>query len=149
MTYKIQILPGIEGCVYKLWYANRYIIIKCKTLWRSAQNISSGLDYFLKGTPKGRKEEDYFHEFFCHVQMNPFQEFKIELLLSSNNPYQLLKAEHLALQKAKNDPQCLNQSFEVYIPKFTQVNGKGSWINRGYYLNFMIWKKKISQNKTA
>lgn len=144
MACQIPILPGVNGCVYKLWYANRYVIVKCKTLFRSAQNIESGLDYFFKGTPKGRKEEDFYHEFFVHVQMHPFEQFKIELLLVSDNPYQLLKAEQKALWYAEKDAQCLNQKFDAYIPQFTQVNGKGSWINRGYYLNFCIWKKRKS-----
>ena len=62
--------------------------------------------------------------------------------MKSNNPLELLKTEFFELSKAKYDPNCLNNDFDVYIPKFTQVNGKKSWINRGYYLNFMQWKKK-------
>ncbi len=148
MAYEIHIPANIEGCVYKLWYANRYVIVKCKTIVRSVQNIKSGLDYFFKGTPKGRKDDDFFHEFFTHVQLHPFENFEIEMIFASNNPYELLKTEQAELFKAKYDPQCLNQSFDAYIPKFTQVNGKKSWINRGYYLNFMIWKKKrLNQSK--
>lgn len=148
MAYEIELVPDIQGCVYKLWYAGRYVIVKCKTLWRSAQNISSGLNYFLKGTPKGRKEEDLYHEFFTYVQENPFQKFTIDIVLSSNNPLELLKSEFFELAKAKYDPRCLNNNFDVYIPKFTQVNGKKSWINRGYYLNFMQWKKKQLNQST-
>lgn len=147
MAYSIPILEYTEGCVYKLWYKERFIVIKCKTLARSTANILNGLKYFLLGTPKGRKEEDYFHDFFTYVQSNPFENFSIEVILKSNNPLELLKTEFFELSKSKYDPRCLNNDFDVYIPKFTQVNGKKSWINRGYYLNFMQWKQKqLNQN---
>jgi hypothetical protein len=113
---------------------------------RSVANIRTGLKYFLKNTPKGRKEEDYFHEFFLHVVDNPFEDFKIEVVLASNNPLQLLICEQKELNRAKYDPRCLNTDFDAYVPQFTQVNGKKSWINRGYYLNFMQWKKKNCEN---
>ena len=148
MAYEIPILPNINGCIYKLWYLNKYIIVKCKTLFRSKENIESGLKYFFKNTPKGRKETDYFHLFFVFVLDNPFNDFSIEIIFESENPLELLKREFLEKQKAKSDENCLNNSFDVYVPKNTQVNGKKSWINRGYYLNFMQWRLKyLNQNK--
>lgn len=115
---------------------------------RSVANVTTGLRRFLQRTPKGRKQEDYFHDFFEYVQEFPFEDFRIEIILKSNNPLDLLKTEFIELNKAKTDSQCLNHSFEVYIPQYTQVNGKKSWINRGWYLNFMQWRKKqLSQSK--
>jgi hypothetical protein len=142
MAYEIPKIPNVEGCVYKLWYAGKFVVIKCKTLTRSSTIIRESLRRFLANTPKGRQEKDYFHDFFIHVNENPFNDFTIEVILSSNNPLELLKCEFFELAKAKYDPRCLNHDFDVYIPKFTQVNGKKSWINRGYYLNFMQWKRK-------
>lgn len=144
MAYSIDLIPGVEGCVIKLWYAGRYTIAKCKTLVRLKQNIESDVRRFLKNTPKGRNEDNLFHELYCHVIENPDQDFRVEVLLSSNNPLELLKSEHMELLKAKYDPRCLNNDFSPYIPRFTQINGKKSWINRGYYLNYMNWKKKFS-----
>lgn len=145
MAYSIQIPSDIDqfqGYVYKLWYQERFVIVKCKTLWRSVDNITKGFSFFLTGTKKAQKEEDYYHEFFVFVQENPFNDFRVEVILQSNNPLELLICEQKQLNIAKYDPRCMNNNFSAYIPKFTQVNGKKSWINRGYYLNFMQWKKK-------
>src|SRR5690242_17623892 len=148
MNHQIDVPENIEGCVYKLWYADKYIILKCKTLARSIFGIKTDLHYFFKGTPGGTKESDLYFDFYVHVQEVPFQKFKVEIILSSNNPLELLKCEQIELEKAYDDPNCMNKSFEVYIPKHTQVNGKKSWINRGYYLNFMQWMRKRANQNT-
>ncbi len=141
MAYEIPLIPNVSGCVYKLWYYEKYVIVKCKTLARSVMIVKETFARFFKNTPKGRKETDYYHKLFVYVMDNPFNDFSIEIILQSDNPYELLKAEYLSLQAGKADEKCLNQEFDVYIPVFTQVNGKKSWINRGYYLNFMEWKR--------
>lgn len=140
MWYQVTKFPSVEGCVYRLWYAEKYVVIKCKTIIRSVENINNDLKHFFQETPKGRKKDNLYYKFYSHVAANPFQSFSIEIVLASNNPLELLKSEHTALQLGKTDEKCLNSTFEVYIPQFTQVNGKKSWINRGYYLNFMHWK---------
>lgn len=137
--YKISIIPGVQGCVYKLWYADRYVVVKAKTLVRSVQTIEVDLGYFFT---EREKEKNLYYDFYIHIEANPGHEFKIELILQSNNPFELLKAEFLALEHGYGDEKCMNKEFEPYIPKNTQRKGKKSWINRGYYLNFMNWKKK-------
>src|SRR5690242_20472505 len=101
---RIKLIPNVEGCVYRLWYADRFIIIKGKTLFRSIQTIEVDLDYFFKGT---EKEKNLYHDFYIHIQANPFQQFNIELILQSNNPYELLKAEYLALEQGYGDLKCM------------------------------------------
>ncbi len=147
MASEITIPPGIEGCVYKLWYGKKYVIIKCKTLARSRENIEIGLKYFLKNTPKGRNPNDMYFKFYSHVIENIGNMFFMEMIFASNNPLKLLMAEFLALQKAKDDENCLNRDFEPYVPQDTQKKA-GSWINRGYYLNYMKWKQKKLKSKT-
>jgi len=147
MSYQITIPDISDSCVIKLWYAGKYVISKCRTLVRLKENIEGGVGRFLKNTPKGRREDDLYYEMYCHVLENPEQDFYIEILCSSNNPLELLKAEHMALLIARSDPRCLNNDFQPYIPRFTQINGKKSWINRGYYLNYMSWKKKFANRQ--
>lgn len=149
MEFEIPIIEGVEGCVYKLFYAGKFIVLKCKMLKRSIDGIKNDLHYFFKGTAGGTKEDDLYYDFYVHVQESPFEKFTIEIIVASNNPMELLKCEHIELEKAYDDINCLNKSFEVYIPKFTQVNGKKSWINRGYYLNFKQWVKKRASQKTT
>jgi hypothetical protein len=116
---------------------------------RSVQNLNTGLLYFFKNTPKGRNPNDLYFNFYNHVTDNPFNKFEIEVILASDNPYELLKAEYSTLKAGKEAGECLNLNNEPYIPENTQVNGKKSWINRGYYLNFMDWKKTQEFNRNT
>lgn len=145
MVNKIEILPGIEGCVYKLWYADKYIVVKCKTLVRSVQNINTNIEYYFKHLNHDKHQKDNYLQFYQHIQQHPGKQFKIDILLQSNNPYQLLIAEQTALDAGMEDENCLNILFDAYIPQSTQRNGEKSWINRGYYLNFCIWRKKLRE----
>lgn len=142
--YDVNIPDNIESCVYKLWYSDKYIIEKCKNLPISVQKIVNGLNCFIKNTPHGRDRKNLAYKFFNYILWNQNEDIdlRIEVVFVSKNPYQLLIREQEELYNAKNDESCLNISFDAYIPIFTQVNGVGSWINRGYYLNFMQWKKK-------
>lgn len=147
MWYQVNDIPELSGhVVYKLWYRDKYVIVAGKTIQRSVQNINIGLKYFFLETKKGRKPSDRYYNFYCFVADHPFYSFRIEIVSESPDPLSFLKAEHSALQNAKGDENCLNTVFEVYIPQYTQVNGKKSWINRGYYLNFMNWKQKQECN---
>jgi hypothetical protein len=144
LPYKVEI-PVIESsCVVKVWYDGKYIIAKCKTLGWLKYSIETDIKYFLKNTPKGRKEGNLFYDLYSYILENQGKELSVEVIFTSDSPFELLKAEHMELKKATQDPRCLNKDFEPYIPKFTQINGKKSWINRGYYLNYMNWKRKFA-----
>jgi hypothetical protein len=145
MWYEIIEAPKAEyHVVYKISYAEKYIIIAGKTFARSIQNINTNLEYFFKDTANGRNPSDMYYNFYCHVDDNPFQEFKVEVIIDTENIYQYLKQWHLELMKGQQDNNCLNLYFEPYIPKSTQKK-RGSWLNRGAYLNYMKWKKKSTQ----
>ncbi len=143
---KIEPIIGIEGCVYKLWYAEKYIVIKCRTLARSCENLNTNIEYYFKNIGKDKHQKDNYLQFYQHIHQNNQGKFKIEVLLQSNNPYQLLMSEQLALDEVIDDENCLNIIFDAYVPDNTQRNGKKSWINRGYYLNFCIWRRKHRLN---
>lgn len=149
MWYQINNIPEVKGhVVYRLWYDNKYVIVAGKTIERSIQNINTGLYYFFKDTPKGRNPNDIFYNFYFHVDDYPFKNFSVEVIFVTENPYQHLKTWFLELLKAKEDSRCLNLYFEPYIPTGTNKTGQKSWINRGYYLNYMQWKKKFSAQRT-
>lgn len=143
--YQISEIPESTGhVVYKIWYANKYVIVAGKMLVRSVENINTNLEYFFKDTANGRNPNDMYYNFYCHVDDYPMQEFSIEILIDTDSTFQYLKNWHLELMKGKNDENCLNLYFEPYIPKSTQKK-KGSWLNRGGYLNFMKWKQSINK----
>jgi hypothetical protein len=142
--YQISEIPeSIGHVVYKIWYAEKYLVIAGKTLARSIQNINTNLEYFFKDTTNGRNPNDMYYNFYCHVDDCPFQQFRVEILLDTENIYSYLVTWHKELLKAENDTQCLNLYFEPYIPKSTQRK-KGSWLNRGAYLNYMKWRQKLT-----
>ena len=138
---KIEYIANTEGCVYKLFWGEIYVIIKCKTFARSKTIIEQSLDRFLN---RGGKDILY-HRFFTYIKMHPFYSFRVKILLNSDNPYQLLIKEQEWLDKAKDDHNCFNISFDAYVPHGIQGKRK-AWINRGHYLNFMIWKKRRFKN---
>lgn len=133
--------PGLEGCVYKLFWGEVYVIIKCKTFARSKTIIEQSLDRFLN--KKGK--DILYHRFFTYIKMHPFYSFRVKILLKSDNPYQLLIKEQEKLDEAREDLNCFNISFDAYVPHGIQGKRK-AWINRGHYLNFMIWKKRRLKN---
>lgn len=137
-----ELIPVTKNhVIYKIWYADKYVTVAGKTFVRSIENINVSLHRFFKDTPSGRNPNDVYYNFYCHVDDNPFQQFRIEILLDTENVYEYLKSWHLELLKGQGDTQCLNLYFEPYIPKSTQRK-KGSWLNRGSYLNYMKWKQK-------
>ncbi len=147
MWHEIDNVPEASShVVYKITYANKYIIVAGKTIERSIENINTGLKYFFKDTPMGRNPNDIFYPFYCHVDDFPYQQFSIEILSDTDKVYKHLQNWFLELRKSREDKKCLNMYFEPYIPIGTQRK-RGSWINRGNYLNYMKWKQRFS-NKT-
>jgi len=147
--YNIINIPHSDHhVIYKIWYADKYVIVAGKTLARSIQNINTNLNYFFKDTTNGRNPNDVYYNFYCHVDDNPMQEFKVEVLTDTESTYEYLKSWHLQLLDGQQDEKCLNLYFEPYIPKSTQRK-KGSWLNRGAYLNYMKWKQKTTHKMTA
>lgn len=137
MQYQIQPLPAINGCVFKLFWGEAYVIIKGKTFMRQRTIIQNSLDFFLR---KGSRDKHY-QKFFEHIKSHHYGNFTVEILFESEKPYQLLKTEQIWLDKCKTDPNCMNTIFDAYIPIGIQGSRK-SWINRGHYLNFKMWQKR-------
>jgi hypothetical protein len=136
-TVPIPFIPDVQGCVFKLYWSKFYIVIKVKTFLRQRTIIQESLDRFLrKGTP-----DHHYTSFFEYIKDHPGENFRVEVLFESENPYMLLKHEQIWLDKSKNDIYCLNTIFEAYIPKGIQ-GSRRSWINRGHYLNFRMWLKR-------
>lgn len=131
-----------EGCVFKLSWGEKFIIVKCKTFVRAKTIIEQSLQAYLT---RG-KQDMLYTRFFGYIKLHPGLGFVVKILYKGDSPYQLLKHEQIFLDKFRDDPNCFNQSFDAYVPKGIQGSRK-AWINRGHYLNFMMWKRK-HQNPT-
>lgn len=141
---KIDIIPDLKGCVYKLFWGEKYVVIKCKTFLRSKTIMEQSLGYFLK-----RNHPDkHYTPFFEYIKSHPFYKFSTEVLYQHNNPYRLLIFEQLELENSQPDVNCLNISFDAYIPVNIQGKRK-TWITRGHYLNFMHWLKKHKEKRLS
>lgn len=66
--------------------------------------------------------------------------YSAHLLAMTPNRYELLKVEQMQLWESSSDPNCLNNSFDAYIPVYNEETGMYGWINRGQYAAFMKWK---------
>lgn len=128
---------NIKGCVFKLFWGEKFVIIKCRTYARAKTIIEQSIFYHLK---TGMNDKLY-NNFFDYIDNNSDHSFEVEIIYQNNNPYKLLIAEQTELNKAKDNPNCMNVNSEAYIPKGIQGNRK-AWINRGHYLNFKNWRKK-------
>lgn len=132
-----------SGYVYKLYYMDKYIVVKCKTLRRSLEMINWDLSRYFRDTEKGATRNNDYYPFYDFIFENEGGELSLEPLFVSNNPYQLLIHETLAMDEARSDENCLNKRPMVpYIPPKTNQMLCSSWINRGYYLNFRKWYAK-------
>ncbi len=137
----------MDGCVFKLYYGEKYVIVMGKTLIRQIESIENDISRF---TTKNKKS--LYYRFCRYVKENPGKEFKIELALISDNPYQLLKtAQSLLDIGEKEKGKCLNKHFYPFISKSIQAPREfiknPHWISRGHYLNFRSWQKNRHLSK--
>lgn len=150
-----------HSSVYRLWYGDRYVIAKGKTLPGSIYLIQKGLAYFLagggrvgKGTPagepgkghqEGQGKNTYYFQFYQFIKENPGLKWSVELILEHDNGYQLLKREQIELEAAIKDKKCLNSNVIAYIPKFRKESALyGDWIKPTHVLNFKKFLKRPS-----
>jgi len=158
----------VGGCVFRLWYGDKYIIAKGRTLGGTVFMIQKGLAYFLYGGGRTRESKDgirsavgvfgeghkegqgkstFYFQFFEHYQKNThkFQHlaWHIDLILASDNGYQLLKREQIELEAAMRDKKCLSSNVQAYIPAFRKETGMyGGWIKKAHVMNFKKYLKR-------
>lgn len=139
-------LKEIKGCVFKLFYGDKYIVVMGKTLVRQVEMINNDIDRYFKNTQMGRSEGNIYFRFYYYIHSNPDLSFRFELVLQSENAYHLLKTCQIELDKGSKDDNCCNMIFEPYINKDIQRPIKNRkfiwWINRGSFLNFKRWQKR-------
>lgn len=158
--YNIDSIPiDVLACIYRLWYGDKYVIVKGKNLAGSIFLIQKGLAYFFagggkvgNGTPagiageghkEGQGKNTFYFQFYTHVKENPGLEWKAEVVMESDNGYQLLKREQIELMLSIKDKRCLNSNVEAYIPKFrSKTSLYGDWIKPAHVLCFKKYLKR-------
>lgn len=138
----------VESCVYKLYYGEYYAIIKGKTLSGSIYLFERGYAAYIaagggrgnKHAGKGQEEwegkNSFYYKFYETIYYNPGLPFTVEVLLESNDGYQLLKTEEQELAKSIKDKKCLNSNITAYIPKFRAKTNSYGWLTNRQVADF-------------
>lgn len=138
-----------QPAVVKLHYENKYVVFKCKRLAPMLKNqIEKPLGAYIRGTSE-LNESNLYRFLFEYVKEHPDGKFRVEILLESDNAYELLKREQQELD-AKN-PDCLNWYLQAYIPEYNSDTQLYGWIRRTEYMNFKRWLsgRKKRKSKSA
>jgi hypothetical protein len=129
------------SCVLKITYdGKKYVIVKCKEAYGSLKRIENSLNAFIRGgvnNPEGL----YVH-LYNYVKKNPHRDFKVEILLESENCYHLLKQEQIELDRGKSNKAFLNNQVFAYIPPYNDVTRAYGWIPPHAVLNFNNWLER-------
>jgi hypothetical protein len=138
-------IHGFEDapCVYKLSYNSNYLIIKGKSLSGSLFMFKKGYSYYV-GYDHGeatKHADTLYIKFYNAIKRNPGHTFSIEII-AYGTPYQLLKAEQLALDDAIYDDYCLNSNVFSYMPKWNpKTKNYGGWIPKSDFMNYKKYMK--------
>lgn len=143
---KYEQQKNIEGIVYKLSYAGRYVIVKGATLLGSLTIIN---DTYKQYDPKNKRFDahlysKWFNHLFLTEDLGRFRIKTLAKLNSKTSQYQLLKREQMELDKARYDTNCLNNNIEAYIPAYRPKTNSFGWINLSAVANF---KKYLDSNE--
>lgn len=141
VIYSLPKVYGVKSCVYKMLFNDRYIIVKAKDHQLSVQVMQKALNQFFRNSESQHNPENLYYHFFSYIKKHKEGKFVVEILVESDNPYQLLVSEQTELDKAKGDNRCLNNNVDAYVPQFNEITGTYGWISKNAYLNFKKWLK--------
>lgn len=129
--FRFQLMQptGGKSGVLKLWFgSSRYVIIKAKSMIAGVKTFSVELDRRMR---LGAKPDSIYHKVVNYVHRGRVTVFRVEILLESEDPLELLQREHTELMAGSADKNCLNNSFEAMIPQ---------WITQDVVTQFNNWK---------
>lgn len=122
--------------VFKVMFGTHYLIWKGKSLLQSCRYLAESIERYMR--LKKDDETDYLYHVCNHIKRTRCISARVEVIANdfvnertnSINGLKMLKLEQDLLDKAdkKNDPLCLNNNEEAYIPK---------WISKPHTEKFM------------
>lgn len=118
-------------CVFKLTLGTKFYIGKCQSLPQFMEGIATVIERALR-TGKNDETGWYYHV-ISYIKKNRVMRAKVERLHEEVKAatWELLKMEQEQLDKNRNNVNCLNNNFDVYIPK---------WIEPAQAELFKKWK---------
>lgn len=143
VIYSLPRVPSVNSCVYRISFNDKFVIVKAKDHIMSIQAIQKSLNQFMRNSELQRNPTNLYYHFFSYVEKVKDGYFTVEILLESDNAYELLKAEQKALNEAIKDKKCLNNNVEAYIPDFNEITGMYGWLPKTSVMSFKKWKKSL------
>jgi hypothetical protein len=135
-----EMKSDIEHCLFKLYYGNKYIISKAKNLAGTLFLFQKGYAYFFGYDHKAAdNREHHYFKIYNYIRNHPGEKFRVEVIVSNNDCFELLKAEYLELRKVLRDKKCFNRNVSAYIPKFVEKTGMYNWIPATAVDQFNQW----------
>lgn len=119
-------------CVYRVWFGKRYIIWKGKSLLQSVQQMAEVLERALR---LGWSDNtNYFYHVWTYIKKARITKGNVERLHDdfTDDPMAMLQMEQQYLDKAYNDPDCLNNNAIAYVP---------GWMGPAVEKEFNTWLK--------
>lgn len=138
-------LDSVNECVFRLSFKKKYIFVKGRTAVGALKTIFKAIGDYPGQKSKNLPEDNlnlHFIQYFWNETRG--YTFRVKVILSSPNSTDLLKCEQTWLWKKKNDPNCLNNAIDAYIPLYNEETESYGWINKGNVLTFLRWKKNNS-----
>lgn len=130
----------VEGIVYKLSYAGKFIIVKGKTLAGSLIIISD--TFFQFSAKKKRFQGHLYSHLYKHFKKHKDGRFRIKTVARLNKKtdhYLLLKKEQMLLDRNRYNTNCLNNALQAYLPLYNESTGMYGWIPKADAMNFKKW----------
>jgi hypothetical protein len=117
-------------CVYKAWFGTKYFIGKGKALLQSVQGMAVVIERGLR--LRNHDETNMHYHVIAHIIKNSLSRGRVEVIGGEDlSEFELLKLEQEEINRHINDPNCLNNNFDAYVPK---------WISEIEAQKFLQWK---------
>lgn len=135
LTQIIFIPKGItEKMAYtcaKLIIGRKYCIVKTKSLVWLEMHLNDVLkSYNMNGVA------DMYLPIVKHVHDTGYYEIKVDIVCQDENPYNVIKAEFLALKEHVGNTLCINKENKPYMPKYNSKTKMYGWLTINQFLNF-------------
>jgi hypothetical protein len=115
----------------KLTIGRKYYIARTKSLIWLQSHLNDVLkSYNMNGVA------DMYLPIVKHVHETGYYEIKVDIICQDENPYNVIKAEFLALKGHVGNKLCLNKNEEPYTPKFNSKTNMFGWLTVNQFLNF-------------
>lgn len=124
---------------FKIYIGRKFYIAKTKTcLWLPLHLNKMLKQYNMNGT----NSQDIYFPIVKHIHNTGYYECQIAFICQSTNPYEVIKAEFLALQEHKDNSLCINRNDKPYVPKFNPKTNMFGWLTKNQFLNYCKLLKK-------